>query len=197
MVHLSQRPYNLNSIYDLEGGLTDGDEEHLYLVVPKLWHVGKVRPEELKFLPKVCVGMAQPKDDINYPFWYYQHELGETLILDEFANIMIINKQITGWTFIIDEQLNKLNLGINEEPRIMLVNATLFGQFQVKVKQLSTKFKDVCAWSYKELKGILRSICKHKIELITNTHPIKQRPYRMNPNYAQRVKENLDKLLDA
>jgi hypothetical protein len=58
-------------------------------------------------------------------------------------------------------------------------------------------FKDVFAWSYKKLKGIPRSISKHKIELTVDARPIKQQPYRMNPNYAQRVKEDLDKLLDA
>jgi hypothetical protein len=31
MVHPSQRPYNLNDTYDWEGGLMDGDEEHLFL----------------------------------------------------------------------------------------------------------------------------------------------------------------------
>ncbi len=56
-----------------------------------------------------------------------------------------------------------------------------------------TKFKDVFAWSYKELKGIPKSICKHKIELITNARPIKQRPYQIDPNYARRVREDLDK----
>jgi hypothetical protein len=58
-------------------------------------------------------------------------------------------------------------------------------------------FKDVFAWSYKKLKRILKSIHEQKIELITNACPIKQRPYQMNLNYGQRVKEDLDKLLDA
>jgi hypothetical protein len=79
----------------------------------------------------------------------------------------------------------------------MLVNVALLEQFQAKVKQLLTKFKDVFAWSYKELKGIPRSICKHKIELIVDARPIKQRPYQMNLNYAQKVREDFDKLLDA
>jgi hypothetical protein len=50
----------------------------------------------------------------------------------------------------------------------VLVNVTLPKQFQEKVKQLLKKFKDVFAWSYKKLKGIPRSICKHKIELTAN-----------------------------
>jgi hypothetical protein len=53
---------------------------------------------------------------------------------------------------IVDEQLSKLNLGINEKPRIVLVSDALPEQFQVKIKQMLIEFKDVIAWSYKELR---------------------------------------------
>jgi len=46
--------------------------------------------------------MAQFKKNINYPFWYYQHEPREMSILDESTNIMI-KKIIIGWTFTNDE----------------------------------------------------------------------------------------------
>jgi hypothetical protein len=74
MVHPSQRPCNLNDTYDWEKGLMNGDKECLYHVVPKLWHVREVNPEELKFLLKVCARMAQPKENINYLSWYHHHE---------------------------------------------------------------------------------------------------------------------------
>jgi hypothetical protein len=92
MVHPSQRPFNLDDTYDWERGLTNGDKECLYHAILELWLVGEVSPKELKFLPKIYVGMAQLEDNINYPFWYYQDEPGETLILDEFVDITIINK---------------------------------------------------------------------------------------------------------
>jgi len=57
-------------------------------------------------------------------------------------------------------------------------------------------YKDVFAWSYKGLKGIPRKVREHKTELMVNVQPIKQKQYRMNPNYALRVREDLDKLLD-
>jgi hypothetical protein len=40
-------------------------------------------------------------------------------------------------------------------------------------------------------------ICEHKIELMVDSQLIKQRKYRMNLNYALKVKEDLDKLLDT
>jgi hypothetical protein len=47
--------------------------------------------------------MAQHEENINYPLWCYQHKLGKTLIIDESTNIMIKNKQITGWTLTANE----------------------------------------------------------------------------------------------
>jgi hypothetical protein len=37
------------------------------------------------------------------------------------------------------------------------------------------EYRDVFAWSYKELKGIPREVCEHKIELMVNLQPIKQK----------------------
>jgi len=68
MVHPSQRPCNLDDIYDWEGGLMDGNKKHLYDVIPELWPIGEISLEELKFFPEVYVEMAQLKYDINYPF---------------------------------------------------------------------------------------------------------------------------------
>jgi hypothetical protein len=65
------------------------------------------------------------------------------------------------------------------------------------VKNLLTNYKNVFAWSYKELKGIPREICEHKIPLMADAQLIKQKEYRMNLNYALKVKEDLDKLLDV
>jgi hypothetical protein len=68
MVHLSQKPCNLDDTYDWEKGLTNGNTECLYHVIPELWLVGEVSIKELKFLPKLYVGMVQPEKNIIYPF---------------------------------------------------------------------------------------------------------------------------------
>jgi hypothetical protein len=47
------------------------------------------------------------------------------------------------------------------------------------------------------LKGIPREICEHKIELVADAQLIKQKQYKMNLNYASKVREDLDKLFDT
>jgi hypothetical protein len=71
MVRPSQRPCYIDDTYDWEERLMDGDKEHLYHVILKLWPVGEVNLEELKFLLEVYLRLAQPKDNINYLLSYY------------------------------------------------------------------------------------------------------------------------------
>ena len=62
---------------------------------------------------------------------------------------------------------------------------------------LLRKYKDVFAWSHEDMKGLDPKFYQHKINLATDAKPVQQRRYRMNPNYAARVKEEIDKLLKA
>ena len=52
------------------------------------------------------------------------------------------------------------------------------------------------AWSYKNLKGVEPSFCKHTIPMREDAKPRKQRPYTCNDTFAKKIKEE-DKLLDA
>jgi hypothetical protein len=88
-------------------------------------------------------------------------------------------------------------LGGEGDPKEVLINAVLPISFQAKIKELLINYQDVFARSYKKLKRIPREICEHKIELVANAQPIKQRKYRMNPNYALKVRKDLNKPLDV
>ncbi len=44
------------------------------------------------------------------------------------------------------------------------------------------------------MKGIPKQMYDHKIELMIDTKPLKQSQYKMNPNYALKVRENMNKL---
>ncbi len=59
------------------------------------------------------------------------------------------------------------------------------------------EFKDVFAWTYKDLRRIPPELTQHKIELDINIPSTHQAMYKLNPNYATTVKQNIDKLLAA
>jgi hypothetical protein len=89
----------------------------------------------------------------------------------------------------------KLNLRSERDHKEVLINAILRTFIQAQIKELLLNYRDVFAWSYKDLKGIPKEICEHKIELVVNAQP-KQIQYKMNLNYELKVKEDLDKLFD-
>ncbi len=63
-----------------------------------LWHVGKVALEELYLLKNIDYGMFQLEKNLEYLVYFFQHQLGEVLILDEYVDVAIKDKKIVGWT---------------------------------------------------------------------------------------------------
>jgi hypothetical protein len=53
---------------------------------------------------------------------------------------------------------------------------------------LLKEFKNVFAWTYEDLKGILRKLVQHIIELDTSIPLAHQTRYKLNPNYATTIK---------
>ena len=62
---------------------------------------------------------------------------------------------------------------------------------------LLKEYKDVFAWSHEDMKGLPPKFHQHKMNLAIDAKPVQQRWYRMNPNDAACVKEEIDKLLKA
>jgi hypothetical protein len=56
----------------------------------KLWPIKEVALEELYFLKEIDYGMLQPKDKVDYPMYFYEHQPRKALILDEATNITVL-----------------------------------------------------------------------------------------------------------
>ncbi len=95
------------------------------------------------------------------------------------------------------EQLVKLNLCVKTNPQCIKVNVHLIKEKTEEFQTLLKEFKDVFSWIYKDLKGILPELAQHRIELDTSIPSTHQATYRLNPNYATTIKQDIDKLLVA
>jgi hypothetical protein len=89
----------------------------------------------------------------------------------------------------------KFNLGINAKPQMVKIKAQLETGKVLEVDQLLKEFKDVFAWTYKDLKGIPLELAQHKIELDTTIPLAHQARYKLYPNYVTVVKQDINKLL--
>lgn len=63
------------------------------------------------------------------------------------------------------------------------------------LKKLLLEYKDIFAWTYEDLKGILPKLAQHCIELDTLIPLTHQTRYKMNPNYVAVIKQDINKLL--
>ncbi len=111
------------------------------------------------------------------------------------TKMQVQNFQITCWTLTEEQQLVKLNLGTKANPQCIKINAQLIKEKIEKLQIILKESKDVFAWIYKDLKGIPIKLAQHKIELNTSIPLTHQARYKLNPNYATIIKQDVDKLL--
>ena len=68
----------------------------------------------------------------------------------------------------------KLNLGTDEEPRPIYVSSLLTPEEESKYFEFLTEYKDVFAWTYKEMLGVDPTIAVHWLAIKQGMRPIKQ-----------------------
>jgi hypothetical protein len=65
------------------------------------------------------------------------------------------------------------------------------------ITKLLCEYNDLFPTTFTEMKGIVGELGEMKIPLRPKARSIRQRPYRLNPIYKQKVKDEIDKMLKA
>ncbi|MCO5563145.1 hypothetical protein L7F22_016782 [Adiantum nelumboides] len=96
------------------------------------------------------------------------------------------------------EKAKKIDLAEpGEEPKPAYIAIDLTEKEEQLLIPTLKQYKDVFAWSYKDLKGVDPNICQHTIPLKSDAKPSKQRPYTYNETFARKIKEEIDKLKEV
>ncbi len=103
-----------------------------------------------------------------YPETYYHHTLSQVQINEIPMNIQIQELQIASWTLTKEQQLLLINLGTTKNPQTIKVNVQSIEERLNSLKKLLLEYKDVFAWTYKDLKGIPLELAQHRIKLDTS-----------------------------
>jgi hypothetical protein len=72
----------------------------------------------------------------------------------------------------------KFNIGTDAKPQSVKINAQLETGKVLELEQLLKEFKDIFAWTYKDLKGIPPKLAHHRIGLDTTIPSTHQAKYR-------------------
>ena len=169
------------------------DEETILLAAdPTLQLVGTIDWDVLSSqLP------TSADDQTNTPDRLFPHSLGTIPVDETSIREKVKAMDVAYWTHNEQDKLQLLNLGTIDNPKLVKLNANLNPQLTTDAISLFQEYRDVSAFSYEDLRGIPEHIATHRIELDTAISPCHQARYRMNPNYANVVKEDLEKLLKA
>ena len=79
------------------------------------------------------------------------------------------------------DELRELNLGTSEEPRPIYVSSLLIMEEESKYFELLIEYKDVFAWTYKEMPGLDPTVAVHRLAIKQGVRPIKQAQCRFRP----------------
>ena len=91
--------------------------------------------------------------------------------------------------------MEEVDLRTKDKPRPVNMAKELLNEEKKAMVALLADFRDIFTWSYEDMRGLDPQLYQHQIHLSTDVKPIAQQRYRMNPNYAAKVKEEIDKLL--
>uniref|UniRef100_A0A7N2N597 RNA-directed DNA polymerase n=1 Tax=Quercus lobata TaxID=97700 RepID=A0A7N2N597_QUELO len=95
------------------------------------------------------------------------------------------------------DELKEINLGTVEEPRPTFISALLTPEEEEGYLKLLVEYKDVFAWTYKEMPGLNPSIALHHLAVKKGVRPVKQAQRRFRPELIPQIETEVNKLIEA
>ena len=92
-------------------------------------------------------------------------------------------------------KIRTVNIGSEEQRKYATIGDYWDEEMVRKVTEILHEYQDLFPTKFSEMKGILGDIGVIKIPLKADAKPVKQRPYRLNPKYKEKVRMELDKML--
>ena len=93
----------------------------------------------------------------------------------------------------IKKETQSINLGIDNEPKMVQIGNTSTFYKKDTLVTLLKEFKEVFAWSYKDMPRINIDIVQHCIPTNSTMKPVKQKLWRMKPKRTLKIKEEVEK----
>jgi hypothetical protein len=102
-----------------------------------------------------------------------------------------------GQGFTSADPLEEVDIGDGIVPKPTFVNKNLDPLFKSDLIKLLKEYVDFFAWNYNEMPGLSRDLVEHRLPIKPGFRPYKQPRRNFNPNIYDRVKEEVNRLLDA
>ncbi|XP_027072065.1 uncharacterized protein [Coffea arabica] len=95
------------------------------------------------------------------------------------------------------EETEVINIGTETEVKEIKIIIHLNKKQRKEMIEFLTMFQDVFAWSYNDMPGISTDIVVHRLPTDPNFPPVKQKPRKFKPDMSLKIKEQIEKQLNA
>lgn len=109
----------------------------------------------------------------------------------------ICENPLTKGAHLLPLKLRKQNFMLEDKPKITSMGDYWDEQATKEIFDLLHEYQDLFLASVEELKGIQGSLGEMKIALRSNAQPVEHRPYRLNPRVKEKVKREINKMLEV
>ena len=96
-----------------------------------------------------------------------------------------------------EEAIEVINLGTEEDKKEIKIGASLEASVKKQVVELLKEYVDIFAWSYRDMPGLDTNIVVHRLPLKPKCPPVKQKLKRTHPDMALKIKEEVQKQINA
>jgi uncharacterized protein with von Willebrand factor type A (vWA) domain len=93
--------------------------------------------------------------------------------------------------------VNKFNIGTTDNPKMERIGDYWDEQTVERITKLLREYSDLFPTTFTEMKHIAGELGEMKIPLKPKARFIRQRPYRLNTIYKQKVKAKIDRMLEV
>jgi hypothetical protein len=94
-------------------------------------------------------------------------------------------------------KIKKVNIGTEKTPKFANIGYYWDAATIDKITELLHEYQDLLQTKFTDMKGIKGPIGEMRIPLKLDERPVKQRPYSLNPKYKEKVKIELNRMLEA
>ena len=95
------------------------------------------------------------------------------------------------------DELKEINLGTTKEPRPTFISALLTPEEEEGYLKLLVEYKDVFAWTYKEMPRLNLSIALHHLAVKKGVRPVKQAQRSFRSKLIPQIETEVNKLIEA
>jgi hypothetical protein len=105
--------------------------------------------------------------------------------------------QKLGQGFSSTDPLEEIDIGDGITPRPIFVNKNMSLENKDTIRKLFRDYVDCFACNYRKMSGLSRELVEHRLPIKPGFTPYKQPTRRFNPIIHDRVKQEVERLLDG